>query len=363
MQTRTIMTTLSKNKAVLGLSGGVDSTAAALLLKEKGLEVTGFYFDVLGTNEAGRRAAEELAEKLDIPLITMDVAAEFDEKIIGNFCSEYCRGRTPNPCVICNPMIKFRKLLEVADRMGAYYIATGHYARTAQRETDGPVFIRKGANERKDQSYMLYRLGQDVLSRLILPLGDFEDKEVTRELVRDRQLPNADAADSQEICFIDEKTDDHMSFIRRRGFASVKGDFVDLQGNVLGTHQGIGNYTVGQRKGLGIALGKPAFVTAIDAERNRVVLGDHEDLFHCHVVSSGNFFAESGTENLPDRLLGKEGITAKIRYAAKPASVKLTQRPDGKILAVFEEPQRAPAPGQSIVFYEEDRVVGGGFIE
>lgn len=357
------MSTLSKNKIVLGLSGGVDSTTAALLLKKQGFEIIGYFFDVMGNNEEGAKAAKDLADRMEIPLIIENVSTEFEEKIIGNFCSEYCSGRTPNPCVICNPMIKFRRLLETADREGAYYIATGHYARISYDEEKGLYYIRKGASERKDQSYMLYRLGQDVLSRLILPLGDFEDKEATRDLARTYSMPNAEASDSQEICFIDDKIEDYTSFMKRKGFSCPEGNFVDRDGKVLGSHQGINRYTVGQRKGLGIALGKPVFVTKIDAEHNQVVLGDHEDLFRREVVSVDNFFTETSSAVMPESLAEREGLSAKIRYAAKPASVKLMLSENGQVTSVFEEPQRAVTAGQSIVFYDDDLVVGGGFIK
>lgn len=357
------MSTLSKNKIVLGLSGGVDSTTAALLLKKQGFEVIGYFFDVMGNNEEGAKAAKDLADRMEIPLIIENVSTEFEEKIIGNFCSEYCSGRTPNPCVICNPMIKFRRLLETADREGAYYIATGHYARISCDEEKGLYYIRKGASERKDQSYMLYRLGQEVLSRLILPLSDMADKDTVRRLARESEMPNAESADSQEICFIDEEKEDYVTFMARRGFACPKGHFVDADGKILGEHQGISRYTVGQRKGLGIALGKPAFVTKIDKENNRVVLGDNEDLFHTEVISTDNFFTETGGGEIPERLLEKRGITAKIRYAAKPAPAVLHRAGDGRVVTVFEQPQRAATPGQSIVFYDGERVVGGGFIE
>ena len=273
------MTTLSKNKIVLGLSGGVDSTTAALLLKEQGFEVIGFYFDVLGDNFAGERAAWKLAEKMGIPLHTMDVSCEFAEKVIDNFCSEYSLGRTPNPCVICNPAIKFKKLLEIADREGAYYIATGHYVGIMKDEATGIYYIRKGASEKKDQSYMLYRLGQDVLSRLLLPLGGIVCKEDTRRIARSYELPNAEASDSQEICFIDESVESYERFLFHRNAVGKKGNFIDQHGNVLGEHRGISCYTVGQRKGLGIALGKPAFVTKIDAESGDITLGDNDSLF------------------------------------------------------------------------------------
>ena len=405
-----IMISMKKNKVVLGLSGGVDSTAAALILKEKGYEVTGLYFDVFGgsvKSEEGRAKAETAAEQLGIKFIYRDLSDEFREKVIGNFCSEYSCGRTPNPCIVCNPGVKFRVLLETADREGAQYIATGHYAGTYHDEATDTWFIRRAANEAKDQSYMLYRLGQEVVSRLLLPLNDVDDKEKIRDIARKNDMKNAEAKDSQEICFI-EADDNYKDFLKRRGYATPEGDFVDAQGNVLGRHKGILNYTIGQRKGLGIALGKPAFVTAIDGVKDQVVLGDNADLFKTEVCSSGNVMfgvrtdvapmegslekgspdvtkaetsggvctAEDGgsmagngggqvCQTIPDELkawLG-DGIRAKIRYAAKPAEASVTLLDDGRIMASFSEPQRAPTPGQSIVFYKGDLVIGGGFID
>lgn len=354
------MTTLKKNKIVLGLSGGVDSTAAALLLQEKGYEVVGLYFDIkpecCGCKGAdgtmsGRERAEKAAHQLGIEFIYKNVADVFDEIVIGNFCSEYASGRTPNPCIVCNPMVKFKILLDTADEAGAYHIATGHYADTYHDEESDLWYIKRAANEKKDQSYMLYRLGQEAISRLILPLNEIDDKEKVRELAREKALINAEAKDSQEICFIDP-TDNYKDFLRRRGITAEKGDFVDPEGNVLGEHQGILNYTIGQRKGLGIALGKPAFVTRIDGEKNHVVLGDNADLFNTEVISSGNVLIKEVTN-----------VTAKIRYAAKPAEATLRVLDDGRILTTFKEPQRAATPGQSIVFYNGDLVIGGGFIE
>ena len=359
MQMRTIMTRLSKNKVVLGLSGGVDSSTAALLLKEKGMEVIGFYFDVSGDNAEGAQAAADLAERLGIKFIKADVSREFEQIVIRNFCVEYSCGHTPNPCVICNPNIKFKKLIEIADREGAYYIATGHYARIHHDETNELYYVRKGANERKDQSYMLYRLGQDVLSRLIFPLGGFDDKEKTREMARDFGLPNAETADSQEICFIDEAQESYQEFLTRKGYKCKEGDFVDADGNVLGRHKGIMNFTIGQRKGLGIALGKPAFVTEINPENNQVTLGSNDDLFKRDVYSIENVFAD-GTVLAEGESLQ---VRAKIRYASKPAEAVITVAGEGRILTSFSEPQRAATPGQSIVFYVDDYVIGGGFID
>lgn len=377
-------TKMKNKKVVLGLSGGVDSTTAALLLQEKGYEVIGLYFDAMGKGreDAGAVRAEMAAKQLGIKFLYRDVSDIFREKVIGNFCSEYVCGRTPNPCIVCNPDVKFKTLLAAADEEGADWIATGHYAGTYQDPESEEWFIRRAKSEAKDQSYMLYRLGEDVISRLILPLNDAEDKEAVREIARKKALKNAEDKDSQEICFI-EDGDDYKAFLRRNGCDLPKGDFVDADGNILGEHQGILHYTIGQRKGLGIALGKPAFVTGIDSEKNQVVLGDNQDLFKTEVVSDGNILLgidfsrlvqqerearQADGESGEVRSLGiigfddMSGITAKIRYAAKPAAASLKLLPDGKILATFEEPQRAPTPGQSIVFYQDDLVLGGGFI-
>lgn len=377
-------TKMKNKKVVLGLSGGVDSTTAALLLQEKGYEVIGLYFDAMGKGreDVGAVRAEMAAKQLGIKFLYRDVNDIFREKVIGNFCSEYVCGRTPNPCIVCNPDVKFKTLLAAADEEGADWIATGHYAGTYQDPESEEWFIRRAKSEAKDQSYMLYRLGEDVISRLILPLNDAEDKEAVREIARKKALKNAEDKDSQEICFI-EDGDDYKAFLRRNGCDLPKGDFVDADGNILGEHQGILHYTIGQRKGLGIALGKPAFVTGIDSEKNQVVLGDNQDLFKTKVVSDGNILLgidfsrlaqqerearQADGESGEARSLGiigfddMSGITAKIRYAAKPAAASLKLLPDGKILTTFEEPQRAPTPGQSIVFYRDDLVLGGGFI-
>lgn len=366
------MTTLKKNKVVLGLSGGVDSTAAALLLQEKGYEVVGMYFDIkpecssCKSSEgemSGRERAEKVAGQLGIEFIYKNVADEFDEIVIGNFCSEYACGRTPNPCIICNPTVKFKTLLDAADGVGAYHIATGHYADTYHDEDTDLWYIKRAANEKKDQSYMLYRLSQEAISRLILPLNEIDDKEKVRELAREKALINAEAKDSQEICFIDAD-DDYKDFLRRRGITASKGDFVDPEGNLLGEHKGILDYTIGQRKGLGIALGKPAFVTKIDGEKNQVVLGDNADLFKTEVISSDNILVGGDFDSLGEvRLTGMSDITAKIRYAAKPAEARLELLGEGRIKTIFFEPQRAATPGQSIVFYKGDLVIGGGFID
>ncbi len=346
---------LNRNKVLLGLSGGVDSATAALLLKEKGLEVTGYYFDVAGNNTKGRDEAEAVAKQLGIDFIYEDVSDEFEKIVIGNFVEEYLHGRTPNPCIMCNPNIKFKRLIANADKIGAYYIATGHYCRVFHDNKSDKFYLQRAANEKKDQSYMLYRLGQEVLSRLIFPLGEFSDKDETRELARENKLQNADKKDSQEICFIDP-TDNYADYIKRLGYTSESGEFIDKEGNILGTHKGILNYTLGQRKGLGIALGKPAFVTRIDCKKNQITLGDNEDLFKIKVVSENNVIAADTAESLDGKT-----VFAKVRYAASPAKAVL-KVDEKRIIAEFEQPQRAATAGQSMVFYDGDLVLGGGFI-
>lgn len=352
-----MINSLSKKKVLLGLSGGVDSATAALLLKEKGFEVVGYYFDVTGKNLQGKSFAEEIAGQLGIDLITEDASESFNDIVVKNFCDEYLHGRTPNPCIVCNPNIKFKSMLDQADKIGAYYIATGHYCRVEFDENSKNHYIKRASNVGKDQSYMLYRLGQNFTKRIIFPLGEYESKEEIRTLARDNSLKNADAKDSQEICFVDPETG-YAKYIEALGFSTKEGDYVDKNGKILGRHKGILNYTIGQRKGLGIALGKPAFVTKIDWEKNQITLGDEEDLFTTKVISKNNFF-----QGETDAFIGRT-IAAKVRYTTIPSPAKFEISGD-KIITTFETPQRAPTPGQSIVFYhpETNWVIGGGIIE
>lgn len=349
-------------RVLLGLSGGVDSTAAALLLQRAGYEVTGLFFDVLGNQEALAQRAETAAAQLGIPFIYRNVSEEFTDKIIDYFCDSYLRGETPNPCVRCNPLLKFKTLEEEADRIGAEWIATGHYARIIRAETNGIYYVHMGENRRKDQSYMLYRLPQRILSRLLLPLGSSEDKEQVRQLLRERALSNAEDKDSQEICFISQGN--YIDYIKARGKTSPPGSFVDQEGRVLGPHQGIVNYTIGQRKGLGMTFGKPMFVTALDPHKNTVTLGSNEDLFHKIVMVNNCVFSGESEGVISGLLKGDEGISveAKIRYAAPAAAANLYPEAGNMVRVEFEEAQRAPTPGQSVVFYQGERCLGGGII-
>lgn len=345
------MADLDKQKVILGLSGGVDSTAACLLLQNEGYNVTGLYFDVTGKNREEEARARKSAKELGIKLIVKNVKDDFEKIVISNFCEEYINGRTPNPCIICNPNVKFKTLIDAADEEGAAYIATGHYARKEFISSQNSCCIKCAASEAKDQSYMLYRLNKEVIARLLLPLGNATGKDEIRQIARENKLHNAGAKDSQEICFLEG---DYGDYIIGRGYESKPGNFVDKSGKVLGEHQGLINYTIGQRKHLGIALGKPAFVTELRGEKNEVVLGDNEDLFSDTVISTDNYFAMEPVDG--------ETITAKIRYSIKPQPAKIKALNDGKIETVFEEPQRAITPGQSIVFYRDGLVLGGGFI-
>jgi len=356
MQTKTTMSPLKNNKVILGLSGGVDSTTAALLLKKKGYDVTGLYFDVTEGNTAGREAAEQVAASMEIPFIYKNVHDAFEGTVVDNFCSEYAKGRTPNPCILCNPTIKFKLLLQEAVQRGADNIATGHYARVS----DG--MLRIARNEKKDQSYMLYRLTTDVLERLILPLGEVESKDQVRAYAREHEMGNADKKDSQEICFIPDEEGGYLPFLNQRGIQSATGNFIGLDGRILGRHQGIVHYTIGQRKGLGVTFGKPMFVVSMNPDDNTIVLGDNTDLMKDLVVSADHVFLGKKTDIVPQEFLNVP-LTAKIRYAATPSKAMIVSFGDGVVSTRFDTPQRAVTPGQSIVFYQGDKLIGGGFIK
>lgn len=358
---------LAKDKIVLGMSGGVDSTAACLLLQKAGYHVTGLYFDVTG--DGGERTlAEKTAEKLGIDLIYRDVSKEFSEIVIRDFVECYTSGRTPNPCIVCNPSIKFKVLTDAADEIGAYHIATGHYAKVINEGENW--YIGRASNPSKDQSYMLYRLNKETVSRLVLPLSDVEDKQDLRDMLKRSGLENAEARDSQEICFIDDETG-YKQYLKDNSskygceLPPESGNFVDTSGQVIGEHGGIINYTVGQRKGLGVTFGKPMYVTDIKAELNEVILGEIEDLFDKKLLSVNNTFFNENEKNLLEK--GKRiEVLAKIRYLAKPAKATVSKADDEKLLVEFDEKQKSITSGQSVVFYDSEtgnKVLGGGFIE
>ncbi len=344
---------LNKKRVLIGISGGVDSGVAAYILKQKGFEVIGVFLDLWSEDGTVVAAldAKKVAEFLDIEFIIADYKELFEDDIIGNFIDEYKNGRTPSPCIRCNKNIKFKKILALADKLDAYYIATGHYGNVEYyKEKDCYVF--KEASTDKDQSYMMYTLDQDTIKRIIMPLGEFTSKEEVRKLAKKINLPVAEKKDSQDICFI--KDNDYKRFIKEYvDFSIPMGNFVDKNGTVLGRHTGIMNYTIGQRKGLGISFGKPTYVIDINATKNEIVLGDNEDLFHDTLyVREYNFIIP---EEFPIN------CKAKIRYSAKKSDCTIYKIEDG-LKVVFKEKQRAITKGQSIVFYLDDLLLGGGII-
>lgn len=346
-------------RAVLGFSGGLDSTAAAIILREEGYEISALYIEIPGSEAAGRAKAEEIAELLGFPLAFRDASSIFEKEVLRRFRKDYSEGRTPNPCVFCNPAVKFRLLADFADEIGTERIATGHYARVMVH--DGFHYIYKARDGNKDQSYMLSRLGQDFLRRTFFPAGEANSKEELRALVKSFGLPCADEGESQDICFIPDG--DYRAFLKASGFKEVQGKFINKNGKVLGRHKGFWNFTIGQRKGLGIAVGKPVFVSAIDAAENSVILGPEEELYKCSVRIGELHFAKYGScACLPGEYDGIE-VSAKLRYTKGEDRCRLRALPGGGAELNFENPVRAPASGQAAVLYDGERLIAGGIID
>ena len=349
-----------KERVAVGMSGGVDSATAAYLLKEACYEVVGVTIKTW-TGEDNRCCemadAREMALRMGISHYVRGAAADFERCVARPFIDDYLSGRTPNPCVECNRHVKWAALLAAADELGAAYVATGHYARIG-RLANGRCAIRRAAHLRKDQSYVLYKLTQEQLARTMLPLGGYEKDEV-REIAARAGLSAAEKPDSQEICFVTEGG--YADFIEREADAPLPppGNFVDEAGNVLGRHKGVVHYTVGQRKGLGLALGAPAYVTHIDPEKNEIVIGGEASLLRSSVLCGDLHFM--GVEDLrPDETLR---AFVKIRYNHKGAAATLKKNGGESLTIDFDAPVRAPTPGQSAVFYDEDGyIVGGGKI-
>ncbi len=355
-----------KEKILAALSGGVDSAAAALLLLEAGHDVSGITMklycgdenvpdsDDIGTPTQDILDAKSICDTLGIEHITLALGESFRKSVIERFIEEYKNGGTPNPCVECNRTIKFGKLLEVASARGFDKLATGHYARIEQSE-DGRYLLKKALDTNKDQSYFLWSLTQKELSHVLFPLGNLTKPEI-RKIAAERGFSNAHKSDSQDICFI--PNGDYARFIKSYTKLDFpKGNFIDLDGSVLGEHSGIINYTVGQRKGLGIALGKPAFVHSKDVTSNTVTLSDDAELY------SKKLTASRINLSAVDALMGPTRLYAKIRYRHIPAVATVIQTSPEAFALEFDEPQRAIARGQSVVLYDGDTVVGGGIID
>lgn len=339
-----------QDKILVALSGGVDSSVTLQILRDQGFDVSAVVIRFSPAHDKAVEAAKEVAKQLNVPLSVADCTDLFERSVIEPFCESYCGGETPSPCVICNPLVKFRALCEAADEMGIELVATGHYARVEER--DGMYHVAKAVSEARDQSYMLYRLSQSVLRRLCLPLGEFH-KEDIREMARGLGLASADTPDSQEICFIPDG--DYAAFIQARGISDKQGRFIGPCGEDLGAHKGVSHYTVGQRKGLGIAYGEPVFVKRIEASGDIRLAKSGDEFFRGVVLS--DLFRTDETAFQPG-----ERFEIKIRSRAVPAPCEVSSLHDSGMTVVFDEPLRAPAPGQSAVFYDGDIVIGGGII-
>jgi len=391
---------------VVAMSGGVDSSVAAYLLKKAGHRIIGITMFLWDKNTAitevsqctdspvefntatvdkcpqakdlivprisktdisidevpeglccswkAVQDARKVADRLGFPHYTVDLRNPFQSLVIQNFVEEYLQGRTPNPCIVCNRHIKFGRLLEQARALGADFVATGHYARVEKDPRRDRFLLLRGMDPKKDQSYFLYNLTQEQLRYVLFPLGSYHKKNI-REIASELELVVADKPESQEICFVENNN--YRDFLSQRVAAKIKpGPFLDIRGKELGRHQGLPYYTVGQRKGLGLAFGRPMYVVRIDAEKNAVVLGELEELNSRRVWTENNNFFPF------DKLKDSMTVAAKVRYTAKPAEATIFPLSENQILVEFADPQRAVTPGQAIVYYQGDLVVGGGTI-
>ena len=351
------------SKVIVGMSGGVDSAVTAFLLKEAGYEVTGITLrSWVGSDGTESRCCEiddarRVARKLDIPYYAFNCFSDFAEHVTGPFIRSYISGQTPNPCILCNRYVKWERMMYWAKVLKADFVSTGHYS-SVVKLPKGRYSVKRGLHSEKDQSYMLYRLTQEQLAATIMPLGDMSKQEV-RDIAERAGIPVASKRDSQEICFVPDG--DYAGYILENTDVPVQGEgwFVDEDGNRLGTHKGIIHYTVGQRKGLGLAMGHPVYVKKICPDTNEVVVADDQALYSRTVICEDICFM-----GIPDMTEGERmECEVKVRYHHSPQPAVIEKTGTDRITVMFRDPVRAPAPGQSAVFYDEDGcVIGGGVI-
>ncbi len=346
-------------KVLLGMSGGVDSSVSAVLLKQAGYQVIGCTMRLWEekqeqTNDQSILDAQKVCEKLGIKHMVVDFRHDFKCHVMQNFIEEYESANTPNPCVECNRALKFGRLYEKARELGCEYMATGHYARISYSEKYKQMVLQKSSEEKKDQTYFLYTIKKDQLSHIVFPLQEYTEKEKIRSLAEEHNLPVAKKKDSQEICFI--PNNDYQKFLQdHRLKPEKKGDIILANGKKIGKHTGLTHYTIGQRKGLGIAYQEPLYVIYLDQEKNQVIVGTEQELYQSKLMADQiNWIIENIALQEPISCL------AKIRYRAKEAKATIYPKENGSIELVFEEPQRAITPGQSVVFYDEEGIVLGG---
>jgi tRNA-specific 2-thiouridylase len=349
---------MENKKVLLGMSGGVDSSVSALLLKNSGYEVIGTTMELFAGSSCCNidtyLDAKNVCNQIGIPHFTFDLKKEFKKYVIDDFIECYANCKTPNPCIECNKYMKFGIMYEIAKKMDCFYIATGHYAKTEYSEKYKRWILKKSNAGKKDQSYVLWNIPKDLIEHVVFPLSDFDSKEEIRKIARENNLKVANKPDSEDICFVPDG--DYKKFLENNSSIKQKeGKIIKKDGQVLGKHTGLYHYTIGQRKGLGISYKNPLYVIGFDKEKNNVIVGEHDELFKKEIlVTDINLL-------LVDKIEGKMEVDVKTRYSANAAKAKISQENE-IIKVVFETPQRAITPGQSAVFYLGDIVVGGGKI-
>lgn len=344
-----------KDRILLGMSSGIDSSVSAILLKNKGFDVAGITFifsEIDAKNSEMIESARQLADSLHIEYYVVDLREEFNEKVISYFKQEYVNGKTPFPCAVCNPEVKFRNLIEFADKFNCNYISTGHYVQVVKNE--GIKYISKGVDGDKDQSFFLWGLSSYVIDRLMFPLGKYTKKQV-REIAQQHGFSSlTQKKESLGICFIEGN--DYRKYLKDNNLISAKGDFINNNGEILGQHKGYINYTVGQRRGLGLHLNKPMFISEIRPQENQVVLSEFEELAKTTIYINNYHFVHANQIN------NKKNYIVRIRYRLQETLCRIHFMDNGLVKIALNEPVSMVANGQTAVFYEGDRVIGGGFI-